>query len=1208
MLIRRLASIHVLSALTLIFCGTLALAQPPKAAEDVAANQDPAAEAEETAVDHPPPPDGDNDLSSPRTLLEQSIYIPYSKLRDVFEAEGRGVFLPYEQFQELWKAARASEARPPKQGPPVSAVITEIESDAVVQKEVVRVEATISIEVLSEGWTTVPLRLRDTSILSAMLNDKPARITFDKDLGYQLLLHSEKAGAAPLALTLVYAKAFDKSPGRHTVSFEAPQAPVNRWRIRVPQPGVKIDVRPLIAATEVSADSQELANEENANAKTKESVLLAFVGAAPAVEINWTPESAGASGLEALTTVTVVQDVTFDEGLVRTQAKLAYQIERAELAELVIEVPSDQKVVNVFDANVRQWEVEVQGDVQKVHVQLFEPIRGAQPLVIELEQYTAESDRREVTIPVVRAIAAARQHGTVAVHAVEGLRVEIVRRQGVLQLDTTELSAPTAMSAAHLAYRFATVPFEIIVAVEKIQPRIQVEQFVAVEVSPQHVAVDLTAVYHIEQAGVFQLQLELPPDFEILSIHGRATDSPKAEAAEVDEYVREDDGSTVVNLSRKALGDVALEVRLTRTLDDPNLSRPTGNSSEVEIPIPRVDTASVERESGWLVVHAPESLQVNPAKHENLRAIPLNEARQHWGGVAHTRFAKARRVLAFAFNERSPALTVLAERRQPHVTAALLLVVRVDVGLVHYTATLKYDVRYSGVESVRVDIPQALLGQIRNVTEGLREQVIDPPPDDLQEGYVAWQIKGDSDLLGHREVRLEWEQPIDRLDVGSSVDLQVPVLLAREVDRAWGQIVVTKSEALDVAPAQVPEGLRPIDPSHDLMPDVSIAKAAAAFEFHDRWSLTLRATHYEPQPLAQSTIERSVVRMVVTRGGQTAVQALYRLRSRRQRLTIKLPAGAQFGTQPLRVDGRTSTLEQGGTDTYFVPLVGTESGKPVVVELRYTVDGTQSQLNLPEFPDDSSVLKTYLCVHAPDELALLGFEGPWTDEMQWELTDHLDWIPRPRKSEEELVRRWLIGDLPVEGDPLESFPTDGRLYLFSALQLDAPPEGALHLATADRRGLKLAVLLVIALLGLAMLRFSVGQRLAVFALLVVACVLLGVLAPTLSRQIVDGVLVIAMGVMLLAWFAYYLLRQRPRQLATAAAAAVVAVQAVSSTAAAEVHGPRTSPPPAEASASPTTAGATESPDVASDVDDDGGENARDEQQHDDPQQGGRNDA
>ena len=39
------------------------------------------------------------------SLREQDIYIPYDKLRSVFEKHGRGVYLPYEKFEELWKAA-----------------------------------------------------------------------------------------------------------------------------------------------------------------------------------------------------------------------------------------------------------------------------------------------------------------------------------------------------------------------------------------------------------------------------------------------------------------------------------------------------------------------------------------------------------------------------------------------------------------------------------------------------------------------------------------------------------------------------------------------------------------------------------------------------------------------------------------------------------------------------------------------------------------------------------------------------------------------------------------------------------------------------------------------------------------------------------------------------------------------------------------------
>lgn len=1142
MILRQLVSTHVLSALAIIHSCSWAFAQPPSDPEGDSIPPDIAAQSDTSPADQPSTT-GDEEIS-PRTLVEQSIYIPYAKLREVFEVEGRGVFLPYEQFQELWRAARASQNQPPEQGPPVAAVITEIESQAVVAGDVVRVEAELLIEALSEGWTTVPIRLQDTSILSATLDGEPARITHDPEIGYQLLLHTEKVETKPLKLSLVYAKAFQRTPGRHTVSFAAPQAPVNRWTIRVPQPGVKIDIRPLIAATEVTAGDEADSNEQGGDAEQNDSTLMAFVGAAPTVEINWTPVSAGASGLEALTTVTTQQEVTFDEGLIRTQVNLSYQIERAELAELVIEVPSEHKVVNVFDANVRAWEVETQEGAQRVRVQLFEPIRGTQPLIIELEHYTSDSERTEVAVPVIRATSVVRQHGVVSVRAAEGLRVEVVRRQGILQLDATQNSVASQRSAAQLAYRFASVPFELVLAVEKLQPRIRVEEYVAAEVSPHHLMVELAAAFHIEQAGVFQLRFKIPPEFEHPNVFGASIGSPESSPAEVDEFDLQDDGTLIVNLSRKAIGDVGIRVSVHRALNDAKLTKPTGMASEVEIQIPRVEPASVERSSGWLVVHAPESLQVNPSGTENLREIPLHEPEEHWNQTPPTGSSKSRRVLAFAFNERPPTLTVSAERRQPHIDAAQLLVAKIDIGVIKYSANVKYKIRYSGVDSVRIDIPESLVGQIRNVSKGLREQTINPPPEDLPEGYVAWRIRGNSELLGQHEVLLEWEQPIDRLEVGSSIDLAVPVLLPMDVDRAWGQIVVTKAESLDVTPAQVPVGLRPIDATHDLMPGESVVNAAAAFEFHDRWSLVLRATQYEPQPLANSSIDRSVVRMVVTRGGQIAVQALYRLRSRQQRLAIKLPLDAKFDTQPLKINGRTSMLEQGGGDMYYVPLVGFDTENPVLVELRFMVEGTENHLNLPEFPDDSAVLKTYLCVHTPEEAALLGYEGPWTDEMRWQLTDRLDWSPHPRQSEAELVRDWLAAGIPLEGDPLESFPTDGQLYLFSALQPSALADGGLQMKTMDDRGLKFGVLAVIALLGLTMLKRPFAHRVAVLALFAVACIVLGIFLPIFSRQVVDGVLLIALVVILLVWFAHYLLRQRPRQWTTAmaSAAAVVGLQ------------------------------------------------------------------
>ncbi|MBI2477647.1 MAG: hypothetical protein HYV60_03065 [Planctomycetia bacterium] len=249
----------------------------------------------------------DNNEVKPTPWREQTIYIPYKQLQKVFEEQGRGVFVPYEKFRELWKKARASEQQPVGDRPPLGAIVTEIASEATVERDVINVQASVQIELLGKGWHEVPLRLSDAAIRSATIEGQPARV-LTSEQGYKLLVQNTDETAERLTLDLEYSKAYSKSPGQNSVSLEAPQAPVNRWLIRIPQTGVKINIQPMIAATEAPAEAQ-----------AEETVVLAFVGAASTVRVDWTPKTEGAAGLEALATVQAQQEVSIDEGVVRTR-------------------------------------------------------------------------------------------------------------------------------------------------------------------------------------------------------------------------------------------------------------------------------------------------------------------------------------------------------------------------------------------------------------------------------------------------------------------------------------------------------------------------------------------------------------------------------------------------------------------------------------------------------------------------------------------------------------------------------------------------------------------------------------------------------------------------------------------------------------------------------------------------------------------------
>jgi hypothetical protein len=1079
------------------------------------------------------PPAGDDLEDTPsEPPREQTIYIPYDKLREVFEREGRGVFLPYEEFEALWRAAREATVKPPEPGPPVAAMITEVHSDATVEEDVVRVRARVRLEVLTEGWHEIPLGLGDAAITSATIGDAPARIAAGPG-GYRLLLEKEGEEREQFELVLEYAKAFTKSPGQNSVSFAAPQAPVNRWRVRIPEAGAKVDIHPLIAATEVPAD-------EHPETQPAETIVLAFVGAAPAVRIDWTPRAEGATGLKALVTVQADQRIWIHEGVMRCRVHLIYEISRATVDRLVLELPADQKVVNVFDANVRQWSVSKTDAAQEITVELFEPAQASQNVIVELEQFSGGQPQAELEVPVVRAVDVGRQQGAVAVAVADGLRAEATRRSGLMQMDARELSDSLAGGPAAaewcLSYRYVTVPFELALRVEKIEPRITADALVAAMLEPELLNLDLQVIYTIEKAGVFRLELDLPAGYELRNPRGLPVAGAMPVVVESWHRTGEAQTHLVVNLGRKALGRVGFGLTLYKRLNEPDLLKPTGQTTRIGVEVPQVGVAPVERATGRLVVYAVESLRVSPAETEGLRSISLAEALQGIQAIGEQRPQPANAGgLAFGFAQDPVKLILKAERRRPHTTVRQLLAVRIESGVVKYAATFFYDIRYSGVELLRIDVPAELTSAIQNNTPQVREAVIDspePPPDG---GYVAWGLRGDSGLIGSAKIELSWETKIDSLDIGKSLEIAVPRLKPIGADRAWGQIVLAKAETIDIRAtggevSETPMGLRPIDPQHDLMEGAEALKedgAARAFEFHDDWVLAVRATRYELEEVKRTSIERALVRTVVTRSDQVSTQALYRMRSARQRLALSLPTGVEFDTDPVRINGRPVALEHGGQDEFFVALVGQNPDQPFVLEIRYTLPGRGTRLTCPAFPSEPAIQKVYLSAYLPPEWALLGSLGPWTDELYWHWGDLSGFEPRPRQNDVGLIS-WVADGVNITGNPVETFQIDGRLYLFSTLGPAAPPAGDLKLVAMDQDWLSGIVFAVVILGGLVLLRAKVPTRLLVIGAVIAALVLAGVFLPTFALQLIDGVSLSALLIVLLGWLVMYLAWTRPR--------------------------------------------------------------------------------
>jgi hypothetical protein len=1062
------------------------------------------------------------------SLFEQTIYVPYDKLSKVFESPSRGVFLPYDEFQKLWQAARAKNAVDNPVSIPLRSMITSISSEATVRGDVMQVSAKLSIQMLGLGWHEIPLRLADAAISEAEIDGETARIIFRLGQGYFLLMERQESDASDVVLDLQYARTYNQSPGLNQVSFQAPQASINRWKITIADPGVKVNVQPLVAATETqdgAARDNPTGDPAPPAVPSTETVLIAFFGLTPQVHIDWTPRSEGAAGLQALATVQTRQSVVIGEGSQRTQAQIVYAITRSELLELKLRIPVGQKISGVFDANVRRWDVALEEGYQIITIELFEPADSTQTINIELERFDLEvgmqNESVDVTIPEIEALNVSRQQGLVMVKVEGDLRADVDTRTGLLQVDAAEVNAGQGWD---FVYRYAALPYELVLKIEKLQPRVTVEEFVTIQITPQLTRMSVTTLLDIQRAGLFHVDYDVPAGYRIRSVRGIAAANVTAAVVENHHAVENAPGKYRVNFSRKAVGHVALLVSVEKVRTDVNLLTPTGEASEYTFSLPRIVAASVAHVQGNVTVLAPEGLRVTPVDTAGGQSVAISEVQPSIAGLVQvSRVASSLAVHAFRYANESFNPTFSVERRQPQIEVGQLVIADVQSGIINHSVTLAYDVRYSGVKKLRLDVPTSLIEKIRNDSKLVQESVITPRPDDLAADYTAWQLISNRELFGAFQVELSWIESLDDLEVGSAASVSLNPLTPKEVHRSWGQIVIKKAENLDVVPAES-DGVRPIDPRYDLKlgsTETQIEGAAVAMEFHQAWSVKLDIHRYELESIELSAIELGVIDVQIAKGGKSRVHAVYRVKSAAQRIAVTFPKGSKIPNDPLSINGEAVGIEKGTTtgdqETYLIPLNTITPGEDFVLELKYSIESDGFTVRIPNFTDLHAINQIFMVVHLPSDTVLMDYSGDWDDHLP---SSFLETIQRDllyySESEGNVDVHSLLNNITqakVDVQLGNQFSNHGTL-VFSAINPSASPLELSTVSLSNFHMIMFGFLVVVTLGGL-----WLGVRNQIITVLVLVSASLGVvlIKPIMASHMPFSGLFLGMCLMSIIW-------------------------------------------------------------------------------------------
>ncbi|MEA3213468.1 MAG: hypothetical protein QOE70_6525 [Chthoniobacter sp.] len=702
------------------------------------------------------------------TTKEQTIFVPFEKLEEVFGKDDRGVFLPYREFLEMWNKLNLPEKLKTTE-PPVEGVLAAASYTGRVTGEVAEIKAKLTFEALKDGWSTLALGAGELSIAEA----KTTAVLNFSDSGYEVLF--PKKGSYELEATIF--GRITRDLGRSTLQLKLPRTSVSQFELVLPEKGLDFTVTPASAFTAA----------ENPDGTTR---LLVYFGAASDVQVAWTRKT-GETALTPLLFADVRTEVRLIGGAVRTDASIGYRILRAGITSLEVLVPENQQVLSVEGQNIKEWTIKAEAGAQRLHVDLHTAAKDNYALAIRLEAPLPPLPQ-QVKLPQIAAQKVERQTGSIAISADADLVAEV----GTLEGLTQQSAPPTKDSARGLVglYRYLRLPYGGSIAVSEAKPQIEVASATLLTIEPETLLLRAEFKYTVKKAGIFATQIELPAGFAQAEATGDQIESATVQQAE---------GKNVLNVkfSTRRTGEFSFTVtgEATRAKADEAVTVPVFTPREVQRHEAKVG----------LAIHV--SLKANTS--EQARGDLREEDIRNLGDLPIKDPAATPLTLGFRYRGAAKPGQVQFEPRKSRISAEVLALLEIREALIRHSWTVDYNVEYAGVNEFSIEVPKAIADDVQiegdNIKERIKTEVKDAAG--ALTGAIVWRVVLQDKVLGPYQLHLTHDTARGEQKQGAVAQVALYELKPLGLFRETGQVAVIKDGNLEFTKTDA-KGLELIDP------------------------------------------------------------------------------------------------------------------------------------------------------------------------------------------------------------------------------------------------------------------------------------------------------------------------------------------------------------------------------------------------------------
>jgi hypothetical protein len=355
-----------------------------------------------------------------------------------------------------------------------------------------------------------------------------------------------------------------------------------------------------------------------------------------------------ASAVEPDVRVESQDTLSLGEDRVVLAANAKVEITRAGIFRLSFALPAGMDVESISGEAMSHWTESKTEAARIITIHLRGRTEGAQQFAVSLSGPGIKT-AKAWKVPQLLFREASKQRGTFVVAPEQGMRMQVITREGVTQLDPQKTGIK---QKGVLAFRVLQTPWNLTVDVEQVEAWVQVTSLQHALVGEAQVKVTANLQYQIENAGLKALRVGVPIGAENVRFSGEHV----ADSLLVKDAVNAGLQTWEVKLGRRVIGSYLLQVTYQTPLAP----------QAAEASLTGVQAENVNLQRGFVTVQSAGRLQLR------LEALPAALQPTEWQSIPKAlQKDLAASSASFAYRLVEPAF-VLPLKLQRHDAAKLL--------------------------------------------------------------------------------------------------------------------------------------------------------------------------------------------------------------------------------------------------------------------------------------------------------------------------------------------------------------------------------------------------------------------------------------------------------------------------------------------------------------------------------------------------------